>query len=368
MLSQEAKSAADRMRKGAESQAALSAQFPAEVATSLDLVDDAVRALGAPVAHHARRGRIDIAALLLELAPGAQIALEPGSGTAVQADLAELTRVLQVMLDLGTHAGGEPARVIREGERVRVGVALGPDASTSSRIEHAWLHRMAVRHGGEVTLESGTIWLSLPADQPADREEVEELKKELAAAQVQGEAYARELASIFTRARSSIPPAPGTEPYLLIARFAAELATDLSTLAEHPSPAASLRTLSASLSRFAALDPDETSAEADPHALARHAASSVAAPLALEASGRCFVPRRLAEAVVAIVAHAAVDCATGEPKLVVVGTEDGLKVSSGPLASRHATARAMLELVVARWGGLVSEVDGALVVSLPSHE
>ncbi len=367
MLSQEAKSAADRMRKGVGGQAEASVAFPAEVATSLDLVDDAVRALGAPM-HHARRGRVDVAALLLELAPGAQLALEPGSGTAVQADPAELTRVMQVMLDLGTHAGGEPARVIRDGARVRVGVALGPDASASSRIEHAWLHRMAVRHGGEVTLDAGMIWLSLPADDPADREEVEELKKELAAAQVQGEAYARELASIFTRARSSIPPPPGAEPYLLLARLAGELAAELSALAEAHNPGR-LRALSASLSRFAALDPDETSAEADPLALGKHAAAAVGAPLEVRASGRCFVPRRLAEAVVAVVAHAAVEHGEAPATLSLSGTEQALVVSSGPLASRAPAARALLELLVARWGGAVADGDGAaLVVTLPSRE
>ncbi len=367
MLTQEAKSAADRMRKGVEGQPTATSIFPAEVATSLDLVDDAVRALGAPLPHHARRGRIDIAALLLELAPGAQIALEPGSGTAVQADLAELTRVLQVMLDLGTHAGGEPTRVIRDGAHVRIGVALGPDASTSSRIEHAWLHRMAVRHGGEVTLEAGTIWLSLPAEDPADREEVEELRKELAAAQVQGEAYARELASIFTRARSSVPPPPGAEPYLLVARFASALAIELSALAARSEPAA-LRALSASLARLAELDPGETSAEADPHALARFAAESVSAPLDIEASGRCVVPRRLAEAAAAVVACAAVERASGKARLTVAGGERGLTISSGPLAGGAGSARPLLELIVARWGGVVSEVDAALTVTLPSRE
>jgi two-component system, OmpR family, sensor kinase len=58
---------------------------------------------------------------------------------------------------------------------------------------------MAVRYGGRVKLDGSTQTLILPADVDMQRRELESLKKELAAAQAQGQAYARELAAVFAR-------------------------------------------------------------------------------------------------------------------------------------------------------------------------
>lgn len=207
LLAQEARNAADLLRKGARAQQSEPDFTIVEVSSSLDVLDDAMKALASlntGAASHSRRGRIDIAALLLELAPGASISLAPGSGTEVFGDEAELRRILQVLVSLGVTpspgASSElsaPIGIKRVGEDIRITVALGPDSSVSSRMEQAWLHRMATRHGGRFELDGGQVVLSLPAGADAERREVQELRRELAAAQEQGEAYARELASIF---------------------------------------------------------------------------------------------------------------------------------------------------------------------------
>ena len=51
--------------------------------------------------------------------------------------------------------GAKPIR--REGELVRLTVALGPDSSATGETEHAWLHRMALRYGGSLVLEGGQV-------------------------------------------------------------------------------------------------------------------------------------------------------------------------------------------------------------------
>jgi signal transduction histidine kinase len=56
---------------------------------------------------------------------------------------------------------------------------------------------MATRYGGRLELDGSTQTLVLAADTDPQRREVESLRKELAAAQAQGEAYARELAAVF---------------------------------------------------------------------------------------------------------------------------------------------------------------------------
>ena len=78
--------------------------------------------------------------------------------------------------------------------------------------ERSWLSRMATRYGGRVVLDGSMQTLSLPADVDMQRKELENLKKELAAAQAQGEAYARELAAVFSRVESSVPAPPGVSP------------------------------------------------------------------------------------------------------------------------------------------------------------
>jgi signal transduction histidine kinase len=97
-------------------------------------------------------------------------------------------------------AGATPGVTIRrEGDEVRVGVNLGPDTPAAFTAERGWLSRMAIRYGGRLELDGSMQTLVLAADVDMQRREVESLKKELAAAQAQGEAYARELAAVFSR-------------------------------------------------------------------------------------------------------------------------------------------------------------------------
>jgi signal transduction histidine kinase len=218
LLAQEARSAADLLRKGVSGLTLTTSPQISEVSSTLDstfdVLDDTMRTLtslhaGPPTS--SRRGRIDVAALLFELAPSASISLEPGSGTEVFADEAELRRMFQVLVSLGgatgaTGPGVAPLTVRRQGEDIRIAVALGPDSSGAARMEQAWLHRMAVKLGGSLHLEGGELALALPAGADQERREVNELRRELAAAQEQGEAYARELASMFSKSDSSAPP------------------------------------------------------------------------------------------------------------------------------------------------------------------
>lgn len=210
LLAQEAKSAAALLRKGVDSlKKSLPPAAPpdgVEISTTLDALDDTMRALASlnvGSAAHGRRGRIDVAALLLELAPGAKVELEPGKGTEVFGDELEVRRMLQLLLALGDATA--EASIRREDDAIRTSVLLGPDSSGGTRTEHAFLHRMATRHGGRLELDGSHVVLILPADPDIERREVEELRKELAAAQEQGEAYARELAEMFTK---SDPPPP----------------------------------------------------------------------------------------------------------------------------------------------------------------
>jgi signal transduction histidine kinase len=105
-------------------------------------------------------------------------------------------------------------RVSRESEWVRIAIELGPDSTPPPEIEKRWLSRMAIRHGGRVELDGGAISLLLPADASSDQNEVARLRNELAQAQEQGEAYARELAQAFSSvvsAQGADAVAPSTE-------------------------------------------------------------------------------------------------------------------------------------------------------------
>ncbi|RYE82832.1 MAG: sensor histidine kinase, partial [Myxococcales bacterium] len=237
LLAQEARSAATMLRKGVSNLRIETAPTITDVSTTLDALDDAVKTLatlqsGGPA--HARRGRIDVAALILELAPHATLNLEPGTGTEILAEESELRRMLQVLLTFGTPPGGGSASIAvrcHDGE-IRVEVALGPDSSGAAGIEQAWLHRMAVRHGGRLGLEGNTVTLQLPAG--AEQREVEELRRELAAAQEQGEMYAREIASMFATgpAADEAPVSSAHEPSLgaLCGSLAATLRPELVAL------------------------------------------------------------------------------------------------------------------------------------------
>jgi hypothetical protein len=168
-------------------------------------------------ATRSRRGRIDLAALLWEVAPSARVSIEPGSGTEVFGDEAELRRMLQVLVSSASPTGGSSEMgtpelsIRREGSEIRVSLTLGPDASATAETERAWLSRMATRYGGRFELEGATESILLPADSASEQREVESLRRELEAAQKQGEAYARELAAVFSYTQPA-PPRFSSKP------------------------------------------------------------------------------------------------------------------------------------------------------------
>jgi two-component system OmpR family sensor kinase len=219
LFAQEARSAASKLRAGVS--LPLEAGLPPSpdvessggVEGELNRLDEAVSALASLHGHpipRGRRGKIDVAALLWEVAPEAKVQIEMGDGTTVFGDEAELRRMLQVLIaQSGDPSGGSGTQEIavrRKGDDVRVAVTLGPDTSATHETERAWLSRMAVRYGGRLDLEGGVQTLTLPADVDETKRELVNLKKELAAAQAQGEAYARELAALFSRGDTHAGP------------------------------------------------------------------------------------------------------------------------------------------------------------------
>src|SRR5580693_5401995 len=240
LLTQEAQGAAERFRKGVT---ALTQAPPPPGADSsgvdatLSALDDAMKMLSTlhnrPVNVRGRRGRIDLASLLWEVAPEARVSIEPGSGTEVFGDEAELRRMLHVVLGHGS-GSGSAVRIRREEDEVVITVVLGPDSSATADTERAWLSRMAVRYGGRYELEGGTEVLALPADGVEARDDVAKLRKELDEARKQGEAYARELAAVWSASdegvsSSSHPPAAtsATDRYSPMARLAGGIAATL---------------------------------------------------------------------------------------------------------------------------------------------
>jgi signal transduction histidine kinase len=166
-----------------------------------------------------RRGRIDLAALLVSIVPNARVALEPGAGTEVFGEENDLKRMLHLLVGPSSVGAAETpdtaspeVHIRREGDWIRMSVPLGPDISASDDLERRWLSRMATRHGGRLELEGGMQSIVLPADAASDQREVAELRKELAQAQQLGAAYARELAQVFAAAEpeavESHAPAP----------------------------------------------------------------------------------------------------------------------------------------------------------------
>lgn len=226
LFAQEARSAASKLRAGVtipppDAEPVIMDESSSGVEGALNRLDEAVSALaslhGHPVAR-GRRGKIDMAALLWEIAPEAKVQIEMGEGTTVFGDEAELRRMLQVLV---AQSGGDPSgssgtqeiSVRRREDLVRIEVALGPDTSATHETERAWLSRMAVRYGGRLDLEGGVQVLSLAAEVDETQRELDSLKKELAAAQAQGEAYARELAALFSRGETAAgPPSAGPRP------------------------------------------------------------------------------------------------------------------------------------------------------------
>src|SRR5262245_61180239 len=110
LLTQEAQKAAERLREGVQ---VLRTQGPppeaSGVDSSLDALDDTMRLLSslhqnAPNVR-GRRGRIDLASLLWDVAPDVRVSIEPGSGTEVYGDEAELRRVLHILIGPGNRGG-----------------------------------------------------------------------------------------------------------------------------------------------------------------------------------------------------------------------------------------------------------------------
>jgi two-component system, OmpR family, sensor kinase len=246
LLTQEAQGAAERLRKGVT---ALTQAPPrpgstgaGDVDTSgvdatLSALDDAMKMLSNlhpnPVSVRGRRGRIDLASLLWEVAPEARVSIEPGSGTEVFGDEAELRRMLHVMLGHGSGTGSA-VTIKRDRDEVVLGVVLGPESSASAEAERAWLSRMAVRYGGRHELEGGMEIMALPAEGIEVRNDVAKLQKELDEARKQGQAYARELAAMWSAGeeavtQSTAPPLPSAaaERHGALARFAGGVAATL---------------------------------------------------------------------------------------------------------------------------------------------
>jgi signal transduction histidine kinase len=244
LLTQEAQGAAERLRKGvsALTQAPPAPGAEGTVDTSgvdapLSALDDAMKMLANlhpnPVSVRGRRGRIDLASLLWEVAPEARVSIEPGSGTEVFGDEAELRRMLHVMLGHGSGTGSS-VTIKREGDEVVLGVLLGPESSASAEAERAWLSRMAIRYGGRHELEGGMEIMALPAEGVGARDDVAKLRKELDEARKQGQAYARELAAMWSAGeeavtQSTTPPMPGAaaERHGAVASFAGGVAATL---------------------------------------------------------------------------------------------------------------------------------------------
>lgn len=250
LLTQEAQNAAERLRVGVQflrTQAPpppVLGDDPAQgVENSLDALDDVMKMLSnlnqrsAPQSGSmpaARRGRIDVAALIVEVAPDARVSIEPGSGTEIYGDEADLRRMIQVLIG---HGSGEGASVTvrRDGDDVKVAVALGPDSSPTAETERAWLSRVAIRYGGRHELEGGSEVLVFPADGASDRNESAALRKELDEARKQGEVYARELAAVFDRGEevtstSTVPPAPSVSSearFSAVTKLCAGIASEL---------------------------------------------------------------------------------------------------------------------------------------------
>jgi hypothetical protein len=210
-LTQEARGAARKLRvevgemrsTGTEPDEDRASSLPGEL--TLDQLDNAIDVLSQLEAEprSRRKGLLDLAAILYELAPDWQVMLEPGAGTQVSGDEEEYRRMLQVLLTqsgIGRFAENTPAvEIRRDGEWVRVTTGLGPDVASSGELERRWLSRMAVRLGGRYELLGKSHSLVLPADND-DRVELKALRDELLQAQQLGQSYALELAQAMSTA------------------------------------------------------------------------------------------------------------------------------------------------------------------------
>ena len=221
LLAQEARGAAKVLRTEVDQLRAPGIPSVPPVETTLDALDDTIEmlsALNTGARGKPRRGRIDLASLLVEIAPNARVAIAPGAGTEVFGDEAELRRMLHLLVSQASGHGTADAevevKIRRQGDFVRISADLGPDTAELGELERRWLSRMALRHGGSIELEGGTHSILLQADGAIDQREVTELRKELEQAQQLGEVYARELASVLSAGdvRTETPPASRGDP------------------------------------------------------------------------------------------------------------------------------------------------------------
>ena len=313
LLTQEARAAAKTLKRGVErlSQSPPQPQIQEaspDIESSLEALDDAMRmleSLNVSMGKRGTRGRVDLAALVVEVVPDARLHLAPGSGTEVYGEESDLRRMVQLLVrQTGLNVGGAAVPEVtigREGDEVRVSVALGPETLTGDRSERAWLSRMATRYGGRLELEGGQESLVLPAEDVQDRKEMEALRLELEAAQQQGEAYARELAAVFAAgdtaesasvAPSTIPPPTDamTPVAALSAAIVAQVRTVLTGLSRELEPSiakgraseqlldaavvcqSQLQEMLSDLTRIVKVTPDELPAMTDAAALVRSTA------------------------------------------------------------------------------------------------
>jgi hypothetical protein len=250
LLTQEAQNAAERLRMGVKVLRTQAPPPPSEAPqdpsghldASLDALDDVMKMLSSlnqrstsGPSSAPRRGRIDVAAILYEISPDARVSIEPGSGTEVYGEEADMRRMLQVLLGHGSGQGAQ-VTVRRDGDDVRVCVLLGPDSSPTAETERAWLSRMALRYGGRHELDGASEMLVFPAEGAHEKREREKLQRELDEARKQGEVYARELAAMFDRgeevtATSTAPPPPGpsrpADRFATITKLCAGVAAEL---------------------------------------------------------------------------------------------------------------------------------------------
>ena len=231
----------------------------------LNVIDEAIDMLATlqqPAAPKSkRRGRIDLAALLYDLAPNCRLSIEPGAGTEVIGDEHELRRMFHLLLNQQTGGSGEGAtlntiEIRRQAQWIHISVELGPDTAAANDLERRWLSRMAAKHGGRLELHGRRQRVILPAE-TSSHEEVDQLKRELEQAQLLGEVYARELATALSHDSSIPPQSAGTAlnpsltaapaPNVLVASLAAALVPTLKAVSRegHAGGALSASTLEA---------------------------------------------------------------------------------------------------------------------------
>lgn len=357
LLSQEGQNAAFRLREGVQ---VLRRQTPLPavpesaahnggeadsghhpVDASLDALDDVMKMLTSlnqrqSVSHLAapRRGRVDLAAIIVEVAPEARVSIEPGSGTEVYGEENDLRRMIQVLIGAGE---GSSITVRGTDDEVRIAVTLGPEMSPTAATERAWLSRMALRYGGRHELEGGTEMLVLPAS--TDRESVRE-----------------DVAKI-----SSVPPAPApsTDRFEAMTKICAGVAAELRRrLGENVT---AVDGLLASLGSIGVLRAHEFPTEIDLLQVMREAAREgsaageanrvVVTVRSVEPSARIYVragAKTLTALVREIVAHAvAASPAGGVVETAVAEDSTGVRVivddAGAPLAASSRRAFLALE-------------------------